>query len=398
MADPDPSIDPQDIAAARKELIGGPGSTGFPRPDYGKAFRESGNLGLPSKDDIVHWLTTSIPGIGEEFYHEIAGHIERLIHDFKSKKAKPKPPTDYEDIDPITGKKWTKISAADLTQQPSTVVQYDPTYPHTPAIRKKLLGELQKALPGYKLSPSTDLTDKEYDILRQEAAKGNEFAQNILRLGAYQAQPFPTMQQDVRAVLNPFVQGIAGLQGMANALDARSGLVQAETSFPSAESQVNTMLSQMGVSPATQASFAPSAETSSFVKQLSNITAPTMGGPGENIGGINVPSMSSALQSMVPLEQMSEKYAPYEQIINALLSHQQYETIYGYGPNALAQNNTYPGWLQDVINKISGSGPLGFQAAAGATKPQKGPGLGSGLRASANPLGPDYVVTNPGGG
>ena len=231
---------------------------------------------------------------------------------------------------------------------------------------------LNKDNKGFKNIDEGKLTDKEYDALTREAANGNKLAQGILVKGKYKEQRFPSLGQDMAKLEDPFVKALSGLPGLGTTLE---GQVQAQTKlydFSNAEGQVNNLLSGMGSSMRATAS----PETQAYAGKIAGIT----GGDPLTTSTAGLPSIESALSELGPAGKLSEKATPNAALLSALLSHAQYETIYGgQAPNTAGQ----PDWLQQLIAQVTGTavggGLVSPALAAG--------GVGSVPSASPTPTG-----------
>jgi hypothetical protein len=285
--------------------------------------------------------------------------------------APPDLPSDEIDI----GGKTYKFSA--VTDPTGNVESYTAQGPEgavklTPADYKYLkYVEGQNAMvpgkPGETEQPGDphQLSDKEYDTLTQEASRGNKLAQEILVKGHYKAKDFPTLTQDLQKMADPFVNALSNLPNVASTAESQLQAVTQPYDFANAEGQVNNILTnQMGMAALAQ----PSAATSSFVSKVDQIastnplTQSTLG----------LPTIESALGELGPAAKLSTKATPNAALLQALLSHIQYQDVYGTGlsSTAAAQNN--PNWLQQLIAAVNlsdlGGGIPGITSAASAAR------------------------------
>ena len=205
---------------------------------------------------------------------------------------------------------------------------------------------LQQAADPKKLS------DKEYDALTKEASKGNKLAQSILVSGHYKAHDYPTMQQDIQKMEDPFVSALSGLPALAQNEQTQANKVTQPYDFTNAEAQVNSILGQMGSSQR----MTTSPETNSYVSQLQGIVNQGANNLTSGVPSMGIPSIMSALKGLGPAAKESVKATPYESLLSALLSHQQYEYETG-GETIPSANN--PAWLQSLIAAITGTTATG---------------------------------------
>jgi hypothetical protein len=240
-------------------------------------------------------------------------------------------------------------------------------------------------------SIKSELTDKEYDTLTREAAGGNKLAQQILVKGHYKAQNFPSLMQDLNKIEDPFVKALGNLPNVEASAEKMVSAVTQPYDFSNAETQVNNLLSNQTV--ASQSSMAAglagaagaqataqgagsdyqnpfaasnpflskeavssggsmpaqSAQTKAYLSALNKIGAPNLASSA--IPGI--PSFDAALASLGPAAKLSEKASPQQALLSALLSHLQYQDVYGTGL-ASAGTSQNPAWLQQLIASVTG--------------------------------------------
>jgi hypothetical protein len=201
-----------------------------------------------------------------------------------------------------------------------------------------------------KIGDPHQLTDKEYDALTKEASTGNKLAQEILVKGHYKAQNAPSLQQDLNKVEDPFVKALGNLPNVASAGEAQVGAVTQPYDFSNAESQVNNILTNQGYAANAQ----PSAGTSAYINKIDSEAA---GNPLTQ-STLGLPSISSALSGLGPAAKLSEKAAPNSALLSALLSHIQYQDVYGTGLNAGSASSN-PAWLQELLASVTGTTAAG---------------------------------------
>jgi hypothetical protein len=214
---------------------------------------------------------------------------------------------------------------------------------------------------GHGLGDPNKLSDKEYDALTKAAARGNNLARQILIKGHYKATDFPSLTQDLAKVEDPFVNALSNLPNVANAAEAQTVAVTQPYDFNNAEAQVNNILANQGMAQLAQ----PSATTTQYANKLSSIAS-------QNplaTSALGLPSINQALAGLGPAAQLSEKATPNQGLLAALLSHIQYEDIYGTGLTG-PQASSNPAWLQNLISSVLGdtsiSGALPSVTAAAA--------------------------------
>ena len=202
---------------------------------------------------------------------------------------------------------------------------------------------------GGLLQEATDpkqLSAADYDKLTKEASKGNKLAQQILVTGHYKAHNYPSLSQDLAKIDDPFVAALSGLPAMAENEQANANKVTQPYDFSNAEGQVNNLLGQMG----SNMTMTTSPETNTYLGQLNNIVA--SGANNLNTSTLGLPSIMTALGAEGPAAKESEKATPYASLLAALLSHQQYETVYG-GQSPASSGD--PAWLQNLIASVTGT-------------------------------------------
>jgi hypothetical protein len=207
---------------------------------------------------------------------------------------------------------------------------------------------------GDLLQQSTDpktLSAKEYDALTKEASKGNKLAQGILVSGHYKAHDYPTAQQDLKQLEDPFVNALSGLPALAENEQAQANKVTQPYDFTNAESQVNNLLGQMG---STQ-QMSTSPETNAYLGTLQGIVS--QGSNNLTSSTLGLPSIMQALGGLGPAAKSSEKATPYASLLAALLSHQQYEIE--TGAEAVPGGTANPAWLQNLIASVTGATATG---------------------------------------
>ena len=255
--------------------------------------------------------------------------------------------------------------------------------------KNKMDRDLEFLLGG--VQNARDLSPHEYEKLTQEASKGNKLAQEILVKGKFKAQNFPSLMQDLNKIEDPFVKALGNLPNVEASAEKMVSAVTQPYDFSNAETQVNNLLSNQTV--ASQSSMAAglagaagaqataqgagsdyqnpfaasnpflskeavssggsvpaeSAQTKAYLSALDKIGAPSLSSSA--IPGI--PSFDSALAAMGPAAKLSEKASPQQALLAALLSHLQYQDVYGTGlASAGASQN--PAWLQQLIASVTG--------------------------------------------
>lgn len=263
-------------------------------------------------------------------------------------RADSQPNNDTLDTGDIAGENY-KFSA--VTNPEGTIEDYTETSP-TGNQTTKDMGMVQQ---GGLLQAATDpktMTAKQYDALTTEASKGNKLAQQILVSGHYKAHDYPSLQQDLKTIDDPFVNALSGLPALAENEQAQANKVTQPYDFSNAEAQVNNMLGQMGSS--QQMTTSP--ETNSYLGALQGIVS--QGANNLTTSNLGLPSIMSALGGLGPAAKESVGSSTNAALLSALLSHQQYEDIYGTG---LTSSTSNPAWLQNLIASVvgeTGSGSL----------------------------------------
>jgi hypothetical protein len=195
---------------------------------------------------------------------------------------------------------------------------------------------------------ASDLSPKEYDALTKEASRGNKLAQQILVKGHFKGKDYPSLTQDLNKIEDPFVKALSNMPGVANTAESQVVAATQPYNFTNAESQVNNILTNQGYAANAQ----PSAETSAFVNK---IDAEAAGNPLTQ-SALGLPSISQALAGLGPAAKLSEKAAPTSALVQALLSHLQYEDVYGTG---LSSSAGQPNWLQQLLAAVTGTTSTG---------------------------------------
>lgn len=221
------------------------------------------------------------------------------------------------------------------------------------------------------------LSAKEYDALTKEASKGNKLAQGILVSGHYKAHAYPTAQQDLKKLEDPFVNALSGLPALAENEQAQANKITQPYDFTNAESQVNNLLGQMG---STQ-QMSTSPETNTYLGTLNGIVSQGANNLNSGVPSLGIPSIESALQGLGPAAKSSEKATPYASLLAALLSRQQYQIE--TGAEAVPGGTSNPAWLQNLIASVTGA-----SATGGLPNPTLAAGaLGAVPSASSSPTG-----------
>lgn len=233
-----------------------------------------------------------------------------------------------------------------------------------------------KAVDGGHLGEIGDpakLSDKEYDLLTHEASKGNKLAQEILVKGHYKGTPAPTLKQDLAKLEDPFVKALGNLPNVANTAEAQVAAVTAPYDFTNAETQVNNILTNQGFA----ANAKPSAATSAYVSKMDAIA----GGNPLTSSALGLPTIDQALGRLGPLAKQAEGTVAQSALLNALLSHIQYQDVYGTGLSGTNVKGD-PSWLQQLLASVTGTTfgaglPAPAVAAAGGSIPGVTPGSSS---------------------
>jgi hypothetical protein len=268
-------------------------------------------------------------------------------------RADPSTDDDALDIGDIGGKdyKFKEVSA----NPEGTIQDYSETtpLPYGPVPgdqRQEMNQQLQKVLGGTQ--NAGDISPHEYAALTKEASKGNKLAQKILVEGKFKAQDYPDLQQDLNKIDDPFVNALSGLPALAQNEQAQANKVTQPYDFSNAEAQVNNLLGQMGSS--QQMTTSP--ETNQYLGTLQGIVS--QGANNLTTSNFGLPSIMQALGGLGPAAKESVGVSGNAALLAALLSHQQYEDIYGTG---LSSSTSNPAWLQNLIASVvgqTGSGSL----------------------------------------
>ena len=333
----------------------------------GAAAQAYGDISRPLQGgaaDIVHWLT------GDPTMQEVA---RRDLGGGGAADAPALAP--YEDV--IGGKKY-KFNV--VTDPYGQVQDYTAQGPVGGGPVPKDMRKYVKGLPDSnelftgpadkrRLTDPAQLSDKEYDALTKAATKGNKLAQEILVKGKYKAQNFPNLTQDLAKVTDPFVKALSNMPQMAGALESQVQAVTQPYDFTNAETQVNNILANQG----STARMTPSAQTSAYANklgQLADVNPLASGAASDILRAAGFPgSIGGALTQLGPAAKVSEKAAPTAALLGAILSHLQYQDVYGTGLSSALGKST-PNWLQALIASVGQSalgGALpGINTAAGA--------------------------------
>lgn len=248
---------------------------------------------------------------------------------------------DTLDTGDIAGQNY-KFTAQSNPQ--GTIDDYTETSPTGDQATKQMGMVTQGGLLQAQTDPKT-LSAKEYDALTKEASKGNRLAQQILVSGHYKAHDYPSLSQDLNKIDDPFVNALSGLPALAENEQNQANKVTQPYDFSNAEAQVNNLLGQMGSS--QQMSTSP--ETNSYLGALQGIVS--QGANNLTTSNLGLPSIMSALGGLGPAAKESVGSSTNAALLSALLSHQQYEDIYGTG---LTSSTSNPAWLQNLIASVVG--------------------------------------------
>jgi hypothetical protein len=314
---PDPFFQPtpKKRQAATKKAVAEVSPEG--EAQYGEGFRAATGLGEPDPS------SDPLPGdeidIGGKKYKftEVGVNPEHNVRDYSAQD--PNASLSGEESGPVLGDPKNQMSRQ----------------------LEMLLGGVQNA---------QDISPNEYAKLTKEASKGNKLAQQILVKGKFKAQDYPSLTQDLNKLSDPFVQALSNLPNLANQAEAQTVAVTQPYDFSNAETQVNNILANQGS--AERAT--PSAQTTAYANQLAQITSAnplTAATPGMP----SIPTIAQALGGLGPAAKVSEKAAPSSALLAALLSHIQYEDVYGTGLSA-SQGAANPAWLQQLIAAVTGTG------------------------------------------
>lgn len=298
-----------------------------------------------AEDDSVSQL--------EEEYPSEAPHGGNIHKGGKTRKpfTEPfKPAQSADDLGLFGGKRYKFEAVTDPTGEVEDYTSQGPTGElpkefQGKAFQKYDTGEVADLAMEGKDDPHK-LTDSEYDALTKEASKGNKLAQEILVRGHYKAHDFPTLTQDMNKLEDPFVKALSGMPALATNLENQQNSTTQLYDFTNAEGQVNNILGGMGSSMRAT----PDQTTTNYVNKLQgfvNQGANQINQPGPN----GVPSIMQALEGLGPAAKLSEKSTPTEALLGALLSHLQYETIYG---GQTPSGKGEPNWLQQLLASVTG--------------------------------------------
>ena len=237
---------------------------------------------------------------------------------------------------------------------------------------KELSSQLEQVLGGVQ-NPE-DISPHEYAALTKAASKGNKLAQQILVKGKFKTQDYPSLNQDLSKMEDPFVKALSGLPALAENEQTQANKTTQPYDFTNAESQVNNLLGQMGSS--QQMTTSP--ETNTYLGTLQGIV--NQGSNNLTQSNLGLPSIMQALGGLGPAAKASEKATPYEGLLASLLSHENYEIETGA---AAPPSGSDPAWLQQLIASVIGS-----TAAGGLPSPSVASGaVGTIPSTGASPTG-----------
>lgn len=174
-----------------------------------------------------------------------------------------------------------------------------------------------KADPGYKkelgafgdpaeqqADPSNDMSDAQWQTLKDEANNGNSLAGKILK--AYKPEWEPTATQDEQSIVQPFANALKALPGEYTSLEAQQAAIT--PSLASSTADVDAIAKQYsGVTPQS-----PDATTQGIANSYLGTAA--------NAIKANTPIMESALKDMGTAAEISLKTFPYTAMLSDLLN------------------------------------------------------------------------------
>jgi hypothetical protein len=340
---PDPFLEPTrpKQKAATKKAVAAVSPRGTAQ--YGAGFDKGGGI-LKTFTDVMGWTRPEDPSLpGDE-------------GEYGGQKYK------FSEVSPAAGDPVEYYSAGDQSANTADTQQG----PH------ELTADLEKVLGGVQ-NPQ-DISPNEYAKLTEAAHKGNKLAQQILVGNHFKANGYPSIGQDLAKVADPFVQALSNLPNLAGELQTHAQAVTQPYDFTNAESQVNNILTnQMGMKAAPP----PSAATTAFSDKLDQIAA---GNP-MTTSVMGLPSITGALAGLGPAAKLSEKATPNAALLSALLSHLQYQDVYGTGLSSTSAANN-PAWLQALLASVVQSSGLGgalpsVASLTGTTPTTTTPGAGT---------------------
>jgi hypothetical protein len=301
--------------------------------------------------DFMHWLTgdPTMKAVAQQDLGSGGGdptqNLPKNEDDISGKKYK------FTEVDPARGNPVQDYSAQDPTAKLTGALEQGPVQGKPADMMDRqlelLLGGVQNA---------KDISPNEYKKLTKLASGGNKLAQQILVKGHFKAQNYPSLGQDIKKVEDPFVNALSNMPQMAQALDTQVSAVTEPYNFSNAEQQVNNILKNQGEAQLAQ----PSAQTSAYANQLaaaSNVDPLGTGPASAILSQFGFPgSINDALKGLGPAAKLAEKAGPDAALLGAILSHIQYQDIYGTGLSN-AQNN--PAWLQALLESVNATSGLG---------------------------------------
>jgi hypothetical protein len=284
-------------------------------------------------------------------------------------------------IDPITKKPWTALTKAELKAQPGEIQSYQASgnVPENLFAKGGVKGDI------FSVKNPKDLTDKEYDALRAAAVKGNSLAQKILDQGKYKGKKFPTASQDIQHLLQPYVNQMQNLPAMGYGMQAELNNQMQNNTFTNAAGQVQSILNNMGMAGISGADMpAPTPATQNYINQMQSIVnnAPGITTP-TSIGGVQIPSMESALEQFANTKlpsgktqlggaALSAQATGNEALTNALLSRLQNQIIWGTGAVPAAGTGTVnqlPDYIMGLLQELGMSANQGAITGTTPTVP-----------------------------
>jgi len=204
-----------------------------------------------------------------------------------------------------------------------------------------------KTAPEGPITPT--ITDKEFETLQNESAKGNHFAMQLL--DAYKPKYGPTAIQFEQSLTNPMVQDIKALPGLYNTLQEQQSIY--DNQLPAALSQIEQTAKQYsGIAPQS-----PNAQTSALMNQYASIA--------NNAIAASTPIMDAALKDLGTAAEISVRTFPYTTLIQDLLNRYAYQIE---SPSYSPPPMTWPG-LPESIKKLFAASTGSVFGGGGITAP-----------------------------
>ena len=185
--------------------------------------------------------------------------------------------------------------------------------------------------------PSGDMSDAQWQTLKEEANNGNDLAGKILK--AYKPEWEPTATQDEQSFVKPFVSALQDLPGEYKSLEAQQAALT--PSLAQSTTDVDAIAKQYGgVTP-----IGPDATTQALANSYLNTAQSAI--------SQSAPVMTAALKDMGKAAEESLKTFPYTSMLSDLLNRYAYNLE---SPSYLTTPQVTSGLPSDLLDLMKAAG------------------------------------------